>query len=304
MKRQTRLPMLLLALTFLALSFANAADGTATSSGVPSDVSLAHEHFDGWEVGPVSGWLPMTQVVPNDPSGKQGAGGRAVAHRHGARPISDPAIRRRSPDARLFSVGGERGLEPTLAVNRDGTIFYVAQRYFLNGLRSAIMRSRDGARTWENVAPTTHTRTEDPYLWLDKRTGRLFDVDLTAPVLYTWSGLQVSSSDDEGDSWTSSKIPLGWHTDHQNLFAGPPPEGDPPSDYPHVVYVCSIGGGAYAGTGTATTCSRSLDGGIIFSPTGEAAFADGDNDDIGHFGIRGHCGGETGHGFVDRRGWI
>lgn len=233
---------------------------------------------------------------PNDPSGQKGSGGRAVAHRSGGRRISTPAIARRAPDARLFYVGGDIGLEPTLGVNRKGTVFYVAAKS--GPFRSLVMRSRDDGATWEDVSPRLHVTTQDPYIWVDKKTGRLFDVDFAA-------GLQVSYTDDEGESWTSSTVPQSWHTDHQNLFAGPPPEGGTePHGYPHVVYLCSIGGGALAGLGTATTCSRSLDGGITFVPTGEPAFYDGPNDDVGHFGVKGHCGGETGHGFADARGSI
>ncbi|MGH2735712.1 MAG: sialidase family protein, partial [Actinomycetota bacterium] len=126
----------------------------------------------------------------------------------------------------------------------------------------------------------------------------VFDVDFAA-------GLQVSTSDDEGETWTSSTVPQSWNSDHQNLFAGPPPQGAPePVGYPEVVYLCSIGGGALAGYGTATTCTRSFDGGLTFSPSGEPAFLDGQNEDSGHFGISGHCGGETGHGFADRKGLV
>ncbi|MFN2525633.1 MAG: sialidase family protein [Actinomycetota bacterium] len=236
---------------------------------------------------------PLNLQPRNDPSGQRGSGGRARAHYAGGKPATSPAITRRAPDARLFYVDHEFGFEPTLGVNRDGTVFYVAVK---SPLRTVVMRSRDDGASWGDVSPQTHRTTQDPYLWIDKGTGRLFVVDFAA-------GLQVSFSDDEGESWTSSTVPFSWHTDHQNLFAGPPPTGGTePLGYPHVVYLCSIGGGALGGLGTATTCSRSLDGGISFVLTGEAPFVDGMNEEVGHFGVRGHCGGETGHGFVDRRG--
>lgn len=249
-------------------------------------------------IGALPPGLEALQLPPgsNDPSGQRGSGGRAVAHHAGGKRITRTAITRRAPDARLFYVGGEIGLEPTLGVNRKGTIFYVAAKS--GPFRAVVMRSRDDGASWKDISPRLHKTTQDPYVWVDKKTGRLFDVDFAA-------GLQVSFTDDEGKSWTSSTVPQSWHMDHQNLFAGPPPEGgSKPGGYPNVVYMCSIGGGALAGFGTATTCSRSLDGGITFVPTGEPAFFDGSNDDVGHFGIAGHCGGETGHGIADRRGFI
>lgn len=267
----------------------------------PGRVLFGHDHHKSPRPGvigtfPDSFEAPQLGLGANDPSGQKGSGGRAVAHRSGGRAISTPAIARRAPDARLFYVGGELGFEPTLGLNRQGTVFYVAAKS--GPFRPVVMRSRDGGATWEDISPRLHVMTQDPYVWVDKKTGRLFDVDFAA-------GLQVSFTDDEGESWTSSTVPQSWHMDHQNLFAGPPPKGGTePRGYPHVVYLCSIGGGALAGLGTATTCSRSLDGGVTFIPTGEPAFFDGPNDDDGHFGIRGHCGGETGHGFADRLGYI
>jgi len=66
-------------------------------------------------------------------------------------------------------------------------------------------------------------------------------------------------SDDGGDSFENGAVCN--HTDHQNLFAGPPPPGGlRPVGYPNVVYYCAIDCGALAEFGTMTACSRSLAG--------------------------------------------
>lgn len=256
-----------------------------------------HHHGMAAAIGALPAAFDVQRPPSTDPSGQKGSGGRATAHRSGGRKTSKPALVRRAPDARMYYVGGTIGLEPTLGVNGKGTVFYVAAETSM-GFRPLIMRSLDKGVEWEDVSPQAHQTTQDPFVWMDKKTGRLFDVDFAG-------GLQLSYTDDEGESWTSSTQSFGWQMDHQNLFAGPPPEGgNEPIGYPHVVYLCSIGGGALAGYGTTTTCSRSLDGGVSFVPTGEPPFLDGQNSDIGHFGVEGHCGGETGHGFADQRGSI
>lgn len=143
-------------------------------------------------------------------------------------------------------------------MDRRGTVFYVAAE--ADPFRAKVMRTHDGGATWEDISPALHVTTQDPFVWVDKETGRLFDVDFAA-------GLQVSYTDDEGESWTSSTVPQSWHTDHQNLFAGPPPEGGAePVGYPHVVYLCSIGGGALAGRARRPPAHARLTGGSVLSP--------------------------------------
>ncbi len=92
-------------------------------------------------------------------------------------------------------------------------------------------------------------------------------------------------------------------TDHQNMFAGPPVTSTT-TGYPNVVYYCAADGGLAASTATLTSCAKSLDGGLAWVRTGTPPFMNGQNPDIGDFGIPGHCGGLTGHGFADRTGTI
>ncbi len=68
--------------------------------------------------------------------------------------------------------------------------------------------------------------------------------------------------------------------------------------HPNAVYLCSIGGGALAGTSIAEVCSKSLDGGNTFAPTGAPAF--------GHIppGAVGGCFSGNGHEFVGADGTL
>ena len=49
-------------------------------------------------------------------------------------------------------------------------------------------------------------------------------------------------------------------------------------------------------------CSKSLDGGLTFAPTGSPAFIDGQNSDPGVRGVPGLCDGVHGHGYVAPNG--
>ena len=141
------------------------------------------------------------------------------------------------------------------------------------------------------------TKTADPLIYVDPGTGRLFNFDLTLPCSVIWH------SDDRGDTFGQGLACN--HTDHQTLFAGPPPEGGAqPSGYPNVVYYCAIDGGASVAAGI-TACSKSLDGGVTFTRTGSAPYVtDFSKTDGGSMGIPGFCYGATGHGRVGPDGTV
>ena len=195
---------------------------------------------------------------------------------------------------------GVEAAEPTLGVTSKGTVFFVG----FGGLQvSTIVRSRDGGRTWEPTNPVTpiegDTTSFDPYLHVDQDTDRVFNADLSLVACSV-----VSTSDDEGETFPA-KGEICQHTDHQNLFTGPPPEGTPaPVGYPNVVYYCAIDGGAFFNYGTFTACSRSLDGGTTWVRTGAPAFTDDPTRTGGHYGVQGHCGGNVAHGTVGRDGTV
>jgi hypothetical protein len=143
------------------------------------------------------------------------------------------------------------------------------------------------------VTPDTHRITFDPMLYVDTRTGRAFTADWTLCST-------VSHTDDVGETWTTSKA-CGL-TDHQNVFAGPPVTS-PTVGYPNVVYMCAIDLGL-AQPSAATSCLKSLDGGITWARTGAPAYTNDPRQGPGTLGIPGHCGGASGHGFVDSEGTV
>jgi hypothetical protein len=102
----------------------------------------------------------------------------------------------------------------------------------------------------------------------------------------------MSFSDDAGESWITNPLACGRPVnDHQTLFAGPP-VSTPTVGYPNIVYYCWNDVGS-------SSCTKSLDGGISFTPTGQPAFF-GYPPDQGTEGDL--CGGLHGHGVVDSKG--
>jgi hypothetical protein len=226
------------------------------------------------------------------------SGGRAVVHYQGGRPAPKRTHDRR-PRAQ-FGYTGHGAIEPTIGVNDDGDVFMTGSALDPMGLAQPhVVMTPDEGRTWKDVSPSTHLNTLDPFLYLDRDTGRVFSADLSHEVTCS----TLSFSDDKGASWTTTKA-CGL-ADHQNVFSGPPPPAGPnPIGYPNIVYYCAIDGGALAYFGTATSCLKSLDGGLTWTRTGQPAFQDPGPGDRGDLGIQGHCGGGTGHGYADHRGNI
>ena len=195
---------------------------------------------------------------------------------------------------------GTLGAEPTLGVNNKGTVFYVGVRTGAP-TKWPVVRSTDQGRTWKDASPRlaereTHLGGLDPFIWLDKATGRLFDVDYTGPCSL------VSFSDDQGKTWGNGEI-CG-HARPPEPFRGAPLDifDDRLSERPlllrdrrrHARRLRHHDRG-----------SKSIDGGINWIPTGEPPFMnDPNNTEGGNLGIPGHCGGATGHRFVDQKGTV
>ncbi|HVF52238.1 MAG TPA: sialidase family protein [Actinomycetota bacterium] len=218
-------------------------------------------------------------------------GGFAQAYRAGA---GTPA-RRTSTARGVMQPTGAVGMEPTLGVNDDGWIF-VNTWYG----PSDVLRSKDQGETWRVVSPLRsgpRPTSHDPYLYVDPRTGRLFSADLQRNL----ECHAISHSDDGGETWITSA--LCGEVDHQTLFAGAPALSVP-TVYPNVVYYCAVNVGVGPNS-FGTTCFKSLDGGIVFTPTGSPPFVGFDpSNDKGNFGVAGWCGGGTHHGVVDGDGTI
>jgi hypothetical protein len=191
------------------------------------------------------------------------------------------------------------GWEPTIGVDSKGRIFYQARNA---DLEPHVVRSTNEGHTWEIVSPSIAGQpvqpvSLDPILYLDKDTDRVF----TNNIPPTLTCQPISFTDDAGKSWTNTGI-CG-HFDHQNIFTGPAPKGgDQPQGYENVVYYCAINLVMLADTSTATTCGRSLDGGLTWLPTGEPAYLTPipPRDDQ----ESPWCDGAVGHGFVGDDGTV
>ncbi|MCA1708179.1 MAG: glycoside hydrolase, partial [Actinobacteria bacterium] len=279
--------------------------------------SLARAGFsENWDLSPAEA-LPQfgssaagADAPLNTTMTDQAPGGRAVAHYAGGIRIRDRRIQKMAPHAVLRPTGTQ-AFEPSLGIDKDGTIFFVgldgpAERtpFGLVPLKieSLVTRSTDNGKTWKDVSPMAGPERRhalfvgDPYLHVDKDTGRVFTADIQAVACAT-----TSFSDDKGASWLTSEA-CGL-ADHQTVFTGPP-VSSPTVGYPNIVYYCAIDGGAFAEEGTQTSCLKSLNGGLDWIRTGSPAFSDDPSKEGGMLGIPGHCGGATGHGVVGDDGTI
>ena len=238
-------------------------------------------------IGLIGGGLPGSLVAT---AGGDGSGGRAVAHYQDGKVVTDPAVTSKAPDARLYQVG-KNAVEPTMGVTKNGQMVYTALE---SNTAIFVMRSADGGRTWDDASPklptgqAAHRLSLDPYIWVDQWTGRIFNIDLTVACSY------LSFTDDLEVDWTTNPLACGRPVnDHQSLFGGPPVSSSPVG-YDNLVYYC------WNDVAT-SSCSKSLDGGLTFSPTGSPAFHPAD--DSGEEPVR-DCGGLHGHGIVGDDGTV
>ena len=285
--RHLILPTAIVVVTALLLAF-----GPWGSVPTVGDTHAGHDH--GTPTMPV-GMHAVRGVlhggISPDPTGRTGSGGLATAHRAGGVEIARTSIVSAGPKARLFRTGYD-SWEPTMGVTKEGVFFNA-----LGGEAFYAVRSTDGGKSWKEVFGG-HAFSADPYMFVDQDTDRVFINDYAPPCHL------VSFSDDNGKTWTTAP-PAGCYdnADHQTLFAGPPPEGGLASqEYPNIVYLCAIGAGISVGS-AASVCSKSLDGGLTFVPTGAPAY----NDDPQHTGdasIPGRCNGANAHGYVGDDGTV
>lgn len=181
----------------------------------------------------------------------------------------------------LLRTGFSGAGEPNIGIAPDGSLYAT--------VTAKVVRSLDRGRHWQDVTPTGHATTLDPFLYVDKGTGRVFKSDLSGTCqLLSWS-------DDKGQTWSSTAAACNL-SDHQSLSAGPPVLSKTVG-YPNVVYDCSQTLG-YNGYSAASGCDKSLDGGRTWVPTGTYAFSDpspyGAGAGSGDSGVPGHCLGDVG----------
>ncbi len=172
-----------------------------------------------------------------------------------------------SLSARVTAVGAET-FEPTIGADPKGNLYYAVTPGPgpLVGFTAGVFKSSDQGRTWSDVTPriagqAMPPETNDPYIYVDPGTGRVFSFHMS-PIL-TCSIL--SWSDDGGQSWATSPYGCGptavW--DHQTMVAAKP-RVLPTRDYPNILHQC-------VNSVYAVMCSRSLDGGLTWSPGTPAA---------------------------------
>lgn len=183
---------------------------------------------------------------------------------------------------------GQTASEPTIGVGPDGTAYFagstlVVDRPQVWGVaQTHVMRSDDGGLTWarkqQGVPATDVSITPgnlDPFVWVDPATGRVFSPDLYGGC--SW----MNFSDDRGDTWLSNPVACGTPVnDHQTIGAGVPRGGYTTRLYPNIVYYC-------ANQIVDTACGRSLDGGLVWTPTLSAPYP--------LVGGTSGCGGLSGH---------
>jgi hypothetical protein len=216
------------------------------------------------------------------------SGGRAVAHRAEARPVQSKRLASHAPRAVVYAVGHD-AWEPTVGITKNGAIFYAA---YAASNQIDVMRSTNEGKTWEvvspKVGPANRHVTADPYVFVDEITSRVYTIDL-----YVACSI-LSYSDDEGETWITNPLACGRPVnDHQSLFSGPPVTSATVG-YPNILYYCW-------NDVLTSSCSKSLDGGITFVPTGSPAFAPGAP---GEGGAGEMCGGLHGHGVVGLDGTV
>lgn len=217
----------------------------------------------------------------------------ATAHKAGGKKTTAPG---KAPTAKYFGIGHAAG-EPTLGITRQGWVAITAGDGCVTSCLGdpetlqtvapggrAVFITKNRGKTWENVSPgvgdvSPHVASLDPYLVADRtpESTRLFDIDLNAACAI------LSFSDDAGASWVTNPLSCGEPVnDHQTLFVGKPVTSTTLL-YPNVVYYC-FNKVAYL------DCSKSLDGGLTFIPTGNAGYPE--------------CSGLHGHGVSNSKGVI
>lgn len=245
-----------------------------------------------------------TQPVDTDPAPAVPSPGNARATL--ARGLEDNATGLVDVDPALLPTAVSRYLptstfEPTIGSDLEGCLYVTSYRGTGTGTR--IYKSCDRAGNWTDVGPDLpggaapcFPNSNDPYVHVDRDTGRVFSSDLHALVTST-----LHFTDDKGETWTCNVLggglPPGVH-DHQTIATGTPRTLET-VDYPNLVYYCVNRVGD-------SVCASSVNGGVGFGPfvtvyPGVQGRTDGvDPDTI----LDSVCGGLHGHVETDHAGRV
>lgn len=254
--------------------------------------------------------LTLTLVVPSL-AGATVLGPQSVVCGTSARVAAHFANAQAAPDPVPASVfpcehrTGAAAFEPTMGATADGTLFMQVARPGVQEAIPDVIRSTNGGLTWQIVSPTiagqnAHQVTFDPVLFVDRDASpsRVLATD------YLVACTMVSRTGD-GETWATAPASCAETLFHHTIFAGPAASPGPPGSDARRVYICAVhgGGGQFS---LVATCSKSLDGGVVFVPTGAPPFVTDPSTpaEDGNFGIPGYCDGMLGRGAVGPTGIV
>jgi hypothetical protein len=158
-----------------------------------------------------------------------------------------------------YDTGVEAG-EPSFGFGRGGRIFYEAWHLEAPFNPSGVVRSNPPHTTWTDVSPLGLVTSFDPFLLVDPRTKRVFDVNFAGNGDFGCSTL--SYSDDDGATWMTTLLcDAGF--DAESIGVGPPVSSKTVG-YPNIVYYCASATLGSAPPASTPVCLKSLDGGATF----------------------------------------
>lgn len=205
-------------------------------------------------------------------------------------PANSPA-RYSGPALRVSaSYVGRDASEPTIGVTPTGTAFFAASTFdsLIGQARTETMKSTNGGKSWVSVQPSLPTGittepgvTLDPYVHVDKATGRVYSIDLY--VGCSWLIYSDADAATGPTTWKRNAIACGSPVnDHHTVWTSGVESGRP-----DVMFYCF-------NRVADSSCGRSEDGGDTFLPAGAPAFTGADTSGI--------CGGLHGHITTDNAG--